>query len=87
MRNATVSKFPEQTSHRNNVAAAVRAHMGVRQIKDAALAREIGMTQSTMSRRTNGEMPFDVDELGRIARVFGISLVELISMPKGHPSD
>ena len=61
--------------------------MGVRQIKDAALAREVGMSQSKMSRRTNGDIAFDVDELGRIARYFDISLAELITMPKPQLGD
>lgn len=66
---------------RDEVAASVRAHLAVRRISDSALARGIGMSQSKVSRRTNGDIAFDTDDLGRIARFLDVSLVELIQMP------
>lgn len=87
MTTAIVTQFPAPTPHRADVAAAVRAHLAVRNIKDAAAARQIGMAQSTFSRRTNGDIAFDIDELGRLANVLGLSLGELIAMPKNRPLD
>lgn len=69
------------TSGREDVAAAVRAHLAVRKMSDSALGRMVGMSQSKISRRTNGEIAFDTDELDRIALALGMSIVELIQMP------
>lgn len=66
---------------RYDVAATVRAHLAVRRISDSALARAIGISQSMMSRRVNGDIAFDTDDLGRIASYLGLTLVELIQMP------
>jgi transcriptional regulator with XRE-family HTH domain len=66
---------------RYDVAAAIRAHLAVRRMSDSALGRAIGMSQSKISRRTNGEIAFDTDDLGRIASHLGITVVELIQMP------
>ena len=37
-------------------------------------ARAIGMSQTAMSRRTTGDLPFDVDELGLLADALGIEI-------------
>jgi transcriptional regulator with XRE-family HTH domain len=46
------------------------------------MARTIGTSQSYLSRRTNGFTAFDVDDLGAIADEFGITITELINMPR-----
>ncbi|WP_295105801.1 helix-turn-helix domain-containing protein [uncultured Microbacterium sp.] len=61
------------------VATAVRAHYSAAGLSASALAREIGMSQSKMSRRTTFAEPFDIDELSAIASVLDISIVDLIS--------
>ena len=73
---ALASSAPED---RVRIASAVRAHYGAAGLSAAALAREIGMSQSKMSRRTTASEPFDIDELSAIARVIGVSIVDLIS--------
>lgn len=75
-----------QTTARHDVASAVRAHLAVRRISDSALGRMIGMSQSKISRRTNGEIAFDTDDLGRIAEALGLSFVELVQMPTADGS-
>lgn len=64
---------------RQEVAASIRAFIARAGISQSAAGRAIGVKQSTFSRRTNGQEPFDVDELGALATYFGVSLVELIS--------
>ncbi|WP_193596122.1 helix-turn-helix domain-containing protein [Microbacterium sp. YJN-G] len=64
---------------RLRVASAVRAHFGAAGLSASAVAREIGITQSKMSRRTTGAEPFDIDELSAIARVLHVELVDLIT--------
>jgi len=64
---------------RNEVASSVNAFIARAGVSKSAVAREIGMAQSTFSRRTTGAEPFDVDELGLLAAYFEVSLVDLIS--------
>lgn len=78
---SAVTTLPQAHNARSTIAACVRAHLGVRNMSDSELARKIGTTQSQISRRTNERVPFDVDELGKIADALGISVVELIQMP------
>jgi len=77
---------PATTNVRHEIAAAVRAHFAVRSTNDSKVARAIGKSQSWMSRRTNGDTPFDADDLGAIAELFGISYLELAQMPAGRPN-
>lgn len=85
MSDALISPLVGPGNARAEIAAAVRAHIAVNRSNDSELGRAIGMSQSKVSRRTNEEVPFDSDDLGRIARHFGISVVELIQMPKEAP--
>lgn len=55
-----------------HVAAEVRAEMARQQMTQQVLARQLGTTQQTLSRRMTGEVPFDVFELQRIADIFGV---------------
>lgn len=82
---SNVNPLVAPDSTRLDVASAVRAHLAVRKISDSALGRAIGMSQSKVSRRTNGDIAFDTDDLGRVARFLGITVVELIQMPIGNP--
>ena len=78
---SNVSPLVSPGNARAMIAAAVRAHLAVARMSDSALGRKIGMSQSKVSRRTNEEVPFDTDDLGRIANALGITIVELIQMP------
>lgn len=85
MTNQNVSKIGTRIKARQDVAAAVRAHMAVRDIKDTELARELGWTQSYVSRRTNAATAFSTDDLGDIADHFDITLSEVVQMPTKRP--
>lgn len=74
----TVSEEPE-VDDRVRVATAVRAHYAAAGLSAAALARQIGMSQSKMSRRTTAMEPFDIDELSAIAHALGVDLADLIT--------
>lgn len=84
---ATISALVSPGSSRADVAAAVRAHLAVRNFSDAEAARRIGVSQPYFSRRTNEAVAFDVDDLGRIANAFDIEIVDLIQMPTRLPRD
>lgn len=64
---------------RVRVASAVRAHYAAAGFSASALAREVGMSQSKMSRRTTAAEPFDIDELSAIARALEVDLADLIT--------
>lgn len=70
------------TPEREQVAAEVRALMGRgrghRRISQAKLAADLEMAQASLSRRLNGEVAFDIDELAKISRYFGVSLGSLV---------
>lgn len=55
------------------VAAEVRAELARAQIKIKDLAPELEMSVSTLQRRLSGEIPFDVEELTRIADIANVS--------------
>jgi transcriptional regulator with XRE-family HTH domain len=64
------------------VAASVRAHFAVAKTSANKMAGLIGISQPAMSRRTNAELPFDVDQLDAIAAELNITVIELMQMPK-----
>jgi transcriptional regulator with XRE-family HTH domain len=70
------------TPERELVAAEVRALMGRgrghRRVSQAKLAADLHMAQASLSRRLTGEVPFDIDELAKIARYFGVPLGRLL---------
>lgn len=61
-----------------SIAAEVRAAMARKKVRQAPLALALDMSQSALSRRLNGEHPFDVAELDRVAAYLGVTLDELV---------
>ncbi len=78
MSNATQTSERETTA-RDEIAASVRGFIARAGVSKSAVARAIGMAQSTFSRRTTGDEPFDADELGLLADYFDVSLVDLVA--------
>lgn len=73
------------TEGRLRIAANVRALMGRgrtptsgRRVTQAELSREVGVGQSGMSERLAGKVPFDTDELLRVARFFEVGVADLM---------
>jgi transcriptional regulator with XRE-family HTH domain len=71
---------------RDTLAAPIRAHLAVRNISGADLARRIGLTQPQVSRRLHGRLPFTSDDLVAIAEELDVTIVELLQMPKVVPA-
>lgn len=59
-------------------AGAVRAELARRRISGRELARGLGWSPTTTSRRLNGSSPFDIDELARVAEFLGLSVGDLL---------
>lgn len=70
------------TPNREAVASEVRALMGRHRVSQARLSTVLRMSQSALSRRLNGDQPFDIDDLYRIAEHFGTEVTALFSTPK-----
>ena len=63
----------------DRVAAVVRAEMAAQQRPVAALAEVLGVTAPTAHKRLDGEMPFDLVEVERIADWLEITPSELLA--------
>lgn len=59
--------------------ANVKAEMARRDLTQVALAEKLGMSQSMLSYRLRGQVPFDVDELELVAGVLGVPLAVLLA--------
>ncbi len=63
---------------RVRMAEEVRALMARRRLSGVALAALINRSQSYVSRRLTGEVPFDMDDLEAIAAALGVKAADLV---------
>lgn len=66
---------------RERVAEEVRALLARKMMTGAELAEAIGRSPMYVSRRVRGEVAFDLDDMQRLAEVFGVEVSALL--PKG----
>ena len=59
-------------------AGAVRAELARRRISGRAMARALGWSHGTTSRRLSGSSPFDIDELAAVAAFLGVPTSALL---------
>jgi transcriptional regulator with XRE-family HTH domain len=69
------------------VAEEVRAAMARQSLTGSDLARHLGISQSTASRRLAGAAAFGVDELACVAAWLGVALGALLPRPEQTPAD
>lgn len=70
------------------LAAEVRAWMGRRGLRQVDIAQAIGVTQTQISARLRGQIPFTFEQLIKIAAVMDITLSELLGeriLNEKHP--
>ena len=60
------------------VAANVRVELARRRLGQVAVARTLGLSQAAVSRRLNGSVPLDVNELALIADLLGLTASDLL---------
>lgn len=72
---------------RVTIAEEVRAQMGRDRISAVQLGRMIGRSQSYMSRRLVGDLPFDLDDLEAIAGALDVPLSRLLGATGHMPPD
>ena len=61
------------------VAAAIRAEMASQRRTSEALARVLGVTEPTVAARLDGQIPFDLVELERVAGWLDLTPSELVA--------
>jgi transcriptional regulator with XRE-family HTH domain len=66
-----------QTSTAARIVENIRRTMYVKRINQTVLAAALGRSQSALSRRMLGQIPFSVDELDRIAVALDVPLTDL----------
>ncbi len=59
-------------------AGAVRLESARRGISQQDLAQELGMSRTAVSARFTGQVPWSLDQIGQIARLFGCRVVDLL---------
>lgn len=62
----------------DQVAANVRGELARRRLGQVQIAQALGISQAAVSRRLNGSVPLDVNELAVIARLLGVSAADLL---------
>lgn len=67
---------PTLTEH---VANGVRAELARRRLRQKDLARALGISDATMTRRLAGDQPFTIPELEIAARFLGVPLSSLVT--------
>lgn len=63
------------------VAANVKALMATREVTQVQLALAMGISQSAVSKRLRGTVPFDIEDLDRLSAVFGVRVTDLVAWP------
>lgn len=81
-----VDGFPGE-SRSQAVARRLRGELGQLRISVSEAARRMGITQSALSRRMNGDVTFDVEELDHICTVLGVSFEYVTTGIRAIPSN
>lgn len=63
------------------IAAAVRAAMRARGVRQVDVALALGLSQPAVSARLNGRTPFTLADLERLADLLGVTVSELLQPP------
>lgn len=75
------------TSSSEAVAAEVRAHLGRLRVSQTRAAKHLRIGQASMSRRLAGSYPFTVDEIYRLAELFGVEACDLMPNASMTPAE
>lgn len=60
------------------VAAEIRAEAARQRVTQLSVAKALGKSQAAMSRRWNGDLPYDLDELQALTAFLDMSLGDLL---------
>lgn len=65
------------SSPHETVAANTRAELARQRVRHQDVAAALGLSQQAASRRLNGEVPFDSNELPILAEMLGLEVADL----------
>ena len=71
-------------SFSEKVAAEVRGEAARRRVQGMDLARATGLSESSMSRRLTGRIPFNVDELAAVAEALNVPIADLLPITREY---
>ena len=74
------------TSSATAATSSIRAEAARRNLSQAQLAEQIGMSKHALSRRMTGELSWDLDELDRISNLFGMATRDLLPLDRAAAS-
>lgn len=79
--NVSQMQTPEQHTARAHVAAEVRGHLAKRNIPAYKLSEVLGSNESRgyWQRRVSGHIPFDIDDLERLAEMLGVHITDFFA--------
>jgi len=69
----------EQTTDQAAIAANLRALKGRRRVSDAAIADGTGLSRSAVNDRLNGNARIQLDDLGKFAAFFDVTIEQLLA--------
>lgn len=69
-----------ETTPASQVGSRVRGLMAEKQVTQAEVARELGLTQPAVARRLAGSIAFDVNELTKVAALLGVATQSLMEV-------
>jgi transcriptional regulator with XRE-family HTH domain len=72
---------------RQRVSENVKVLMARRGVRQPQIMAILGMSQAAVSRRLNGQHPWDIDELERISEAFEVPVTELVWAPQSPRPD
>ena len=67
-------------NEKETIARNLRGELARHRKTQAALAKELGMSEKTVSERLRGEGAFDTDQLEKTATMLGMSLYQLMML-------
>lgn len=67
------------SSSQDAAVRAIRLHLAARGVKQSWLADRLSVSPFWVSRRMSGATNFDIEELDRVAAIFGITIERLLS--------
>lgn len=75
---STIESVPQAGDIRKVVASEVKALLGRYDLTQSDLATHLEMTQSQVSKRLRGAIPFNIVELQTMAEYFNVSVAQLL---------
>ena len=81
----SVHSLPKRDDARpltERVAEEVRALMGRYDVTQMQMVDVLGVSQTGVSKRLRGIIPFDANELGELAKFFDVDAAELLGAPR-----